>query len=67
MQEDRESKGKQYYCVERSMGAFQRTLSLPEDVDKEAISATLKNGLMIIQLPRKTTASDNIKRISISS
>lgn len=67
MKQDKESKGKQYYCVERSMGAFQRTLSLPEDVDQDAISATMKNGLLVIKLPRKTTARNSIKRVSISS
>ncbi|GAB7224340.1 hypothetical protein VoSk93_35590 [Vibrio owensii] len=67
MKDGKESKGKQYYYVERSMGAFQRTLSLPEDVDQDAISATMKNGLLVIQLPRKTTARNSIKRVSISS
>lgn len=67
MQEEKESEDKQYYCVERSMGTFQRTLSLPEDIDKNAISATMKNGLLVIQIPRITTTSDKIKRISISS
>lgn len=67
MQEEKESKDKQYYCVERSMGTFQRTLSLPDDVDKDAISATMKNGLLIIQVPRKAPTRDNVKRISISS
>lgn len=66
IQEGKESEDKQYYCVERSMGAFQRTLSLPEDIDKNAISATMKNGLLVIQIPR-TTTSDIIKRIAISS
>ncbi|MDC5853886.1 Hsp20/alpha crystallin family protein [Vibrio europaeus] len=67
MKQDKESKGQQYYCVERSMGGFQRTLSLPEDVDQDAISATMKNGLLVIKLPRKTTARNSIKRVSISS
>ncbi|MCF7498259.1 Hsp20/alpha crystallin family protein [Vibrio sp. L5-1] len=67
MQEEKESKDKQYYRMERSMGTFQRTLSLPEDIDKDNISASMKNGLLVIQIPRKATKNDNVKRISISS
>lgn len=66
-QEEKETKGKQYYRVERNVGTFQRTLSLPDDADKEAISANMKNGLLIIKIPRKALPQDEVKRISISS
>lgn len=67
IQEERESKDKQYYRMERSMGTFQRTLSLPDDIDKDNISASMKNGLLVIQIPRKTTKNENVKHLSISS
>lgn len=66
-QEEKESKEKQYYRVERSVGTFQRTLSLPDDADKQAISATMKNGLLVIHIPRKALPQDEVKRIHISS
>ena len=66
-EETSESKDKQYYRVERSLGTFQRTLSLPDDADREAISANLKNGLLVIQIPRKPVSKDDVKRIAITS
>ncbi|GLO64132.1 heat-shock protein Hsp20 [Vibrio sp. MACH09] len=66
-EEKSESKDKQYYRVERSAGSFQRTLSLPEDSDRDEISANMKNGLLIIQIPRKALPKGDVKRISISS
>ncbi len=66
-EEKNEHNDQQYYRIERSVGAFQRTLSLPEDADREAISANMKNGLLVIQIPRKSLPKDKVKRISISS
>jgi HSP20 family protein len=66
-EEKNESKDKQYYRVERSVGSFRRTLSLPEDAERDAISAHIKNGLLVIKIPRKALTRDDVKRISISS
>lgn len=66
-EEKNESKDKQYYRVERSFGSFQRTLSLPEDASRDEISANMKNGLLVINIPRKALPKDDVKRISISS
>jgi HSP20 family protein len=66
-EEKSENKDKQYYRVERSVGSFQRTLSLPEDADRDAISANIKNGLLAIHIPRKALPKDDVKRVSISS
>jgi len=66
-EEKNESKDKQYYRVERSVGSFQRTLSLPEDADRDEISANMKNGLLVIRIPRLALPKDDVKRISISS
>jgi|28_taG_2_1085356.scaffolds.fasta_scaffold00003_189 HSP20 family protein len=66
-EEKNESKDKQYYRVERSVGSFQRTLSLPEDADLDNISANIKNGLLAVHIPRKALPKDDVKRISISS
>lgn len=66
-EEKSESKGKQYYRVERSIGSFQRTLSLPEDANRDEISANMKNGLLVIQIPRRALPKDDVKRILISS
>jgi len=66
-EEKNESNGKQYCRVERSIGSFQRILALPEDADPDAISATMRNCLLVIQTPRKALPNNEVKHISISS
>ncbi len=66
-EEKSESEDKQYYRVERTVGAFERTLSLPDDADGDNISAKMKHGVLHITIPRKALPKDDIKRIEISS
>jgi HSP20 family protein len=37
---------------ERGFGQFKRTISLPVSVASDDVSATLKNGILTIQLPK---------------
>jgi HSP20 family protein len=64
--EESETKDRHYYRVERSYGSFQRVLTLPEDCDQEAISATMKNGVLDITLPRKALPASAAKQIPIN-
>jgi HSP20 family protein len=66
-EEKSENKDRQFYRVERNYGAFQRTLSLPDDANVDDITAKLENGVLKLEIPRVETASRNIKRIEISS
>lgn len=66
-EEKSESEDKQYYRLERNVGSFQRTLSLPEDAERDEIVATMKNGLLVIKIPRKALPNDDVRCISISS
>ena len=40
-----------YHRRERSFGAFQRSITLPEKVDADRIGANYKNGILFINLP----------------
>lgn len=64
---DSESDQNQYYCVERSYGSFQRTLSLPEDASADDIQANMKNGVLTLTIPRVPVAENDVKRIEIAS
>lgn len=64
---DREASGKDYYCVERSYGAFQRQLTLPEDADKDAITASFENGIMTVTIPRVESAAPKTKQIEVKT
>lgn len=63
--QEKEQKDKNFHRVERSYGSFQRTLSLPEDANRETINATFKNGVLTITCPRKAIAQTPAKQIEI--
>lgn len=49
---------------ERRVNQFSRRFTLPEDVDTEKLSASFKNGVLYINMPRKALAAP--KRIAIN-
>lgn len=49
---------------ERSCSQFSRSFSLPDDVDGDNLSATVKNGILSVVMPRKAIAAP--KRIAIN-
>lgn len=54
-----------YYRTERSFGAFQRVIPLPDEVDAAQAEATFDKGVLTIKLPK--THSSNTKKIEIKS
>jgi HSP20 family protein len=42
----------QFHRVERGHGRFSRTFSLPEPIDVEQVTAELKDGLLVVMLPK---------------
>ncbi len=49
---EKKEENEQYHVVERSYGSFSRSLRLPERVDPSAISASFKNGILEITVPK---------------
>lgn len=62
-----EKKTKDVFRIERSYGAFQRILSLPNDADSDNIDASFKNGVLTIRLPRKAASRPEGKIIEVKS
>ncbi len=48
-----ELKDGKWYRQERGFGSFQRSVTLPRDIDAERVSAEYKNGVLTISLPKK--------------
>ena len=61
----KEEKNKNFYRLERSYGSFQRTLSLPDDANRENIKADFKNGVLNITIPRMAIPENKAKQIEI--
>lgn len=49
----REEKDKDYYFQERSYQALRRELTLPAEVNADLASATLKDGVLEVRIPKK--------------
>ena len=58
-----EDKQEGYYRVERSFGAFQRSLTLPKGVDAETVAAHFDRGVLEIRIPKPEAVKP--RRISI--
>jgi HSP20 family protein len=55
-EEEKEEKDKRYHRVERSYGAFARAIRLPAAVDSSKVSATFKDGVLTVTLPKTAAA-----------
>jgi HSP20 family protein len=55
-EETKESEGHIQHRTERSYGAFQRTLTLPYRVEPEQITATFKDGVLKVTIPKPADA-----------
>jgi len=53
-----------YHVMERAYGAFQRTISLPRNVDVDKAEASYKNGVMSIRLPKVAGGNNRTIRVS---
>lgn len=62
---EKEEKDKNYRLVERSYGAFARTLELPAGVDAEAIRATIAKGVLKVVVPKPAPAQS--KKVEIKA
>lgn len=53
---DPEGQDQMYHRRERGTGAFSRVLHLPVEVDADKVHATLRDGVLTIELPKAKTA-----------
>ncbi len=49
---EHEQQERGWYRMERSFGAFSRSLSLPEGVDPDSIAATFDKGVLEVRIPK---------------
>src|SRR5919108_4209552 len=62
---EHEQHEKGWYRIERSFGAFNRSLTLPDGVDPDGIQASFSDGVLEIHIPKPEERKP--RRISISS
>jgi len=54
--QEKEEKDEHYHRVERAYGVFTRSVRLPVAVDASKVTASFKNGLLTITLPKTPSA-----------
>ncbi len=62
---DEEVDAESYYYQELYWGPFSRSVILPEDIDVEKATASMKNGVLTLRLPK--LAKSRMKKVKISS
>lgn len=61
----KEVKEEDYYKVESSYGKFERSFTLPENVDVENIHAESEDGVLEVVIPKLAKAENKSKKIEI--
>lgn len=63
----KEEKDRGYYKMERSYGSFYRLIPLPCSIDRDAVNATYKDGVLKVTMPKTAEAIESEKKISVQS
>jgi len=61
-----ESEDQERQWSERYYGSFERRIPLDAEVDADKITATFKNGVLKIEIPKSEQAQEKAKRIQIT-
>lgn len=62
---EKERKDDEFYRVESFYGKFERSFTLPEDVDSDKIEAKDENGVLLITIPKAQQVDKAPKKIEI--
>ncbi len=62
---EEEEKKENFYRMERYYGSFMRSIQLPCEVEEDKISATYKNGVLKIVLPKKPEEKKKVIKINV--
>lgn len=65
--QENEEKKEGFYRMERSYGTFHRSIPLPQEVDTDKATATFKNGVLMVALPRLPELQSGAKKIAIKT
>jgi HSP20 family protein len=64
---EKERKDKDLRMVERSYGAFERTIELPEGVDADAIKATIAKGVLTVTVPKPAPVQAKTVEVKVAA
>jgi HSP20 family protein len=50
--QEKEEEGTHFHRMERYYGSFDRSFTLPDNIDQTHLDATFKNGMLTVELPK---------------
>jgi HSP20 family protein len=65
--EEKEEKRHDYHVSERRYGSFQRSFTVPEDVDPDKLEAAFRNGVLTVTMPKSAEAKKKERKIAVTA
>lgn len=65
--EEKEENEKGYYRMERSYGSFYRFIPMPNQLDPSKVTATYKNGVVKVVLPKTAETAKTEKKVDVKA
>lgn len=62
---EHEDKHEGYYRLERATGTFSRSLTLPEGIDAEAVTAGFRDGVLEVRIPKPVQTTPRRVQIAV--
>jgi HSP20 family protein len=62
---EKDDRKQTWHRIERSWGSFQRVLPLYAEIDRNAIKASFKKGVLTVILPKTVKAQESVRKIPV--
>lgn len=63
--QEEETKNENFHRLERSYGLFERSFAIPKNVDPKKIDASLKDGVLLLTIPKMEEAQTKAIPVSV--
>jgi HSP20 family protein len=64
--QEKELKDRKFHKLERSFGKFVRRVSVPTDVDQAKVAAEVKDGLLMVHMPKAESAKPKVLNVKVA-
>jgi HSP20 family protein len=63
--QQKDDKNEKYHRIESFYGSFERSFSLPDNVNADAVKCESKDGVLTVHLPKTESQKPKVKQISV--
>jgi len=63
--QEKGEEGKKFHRVERHYGSFARSFTLPDNVDETKVTASFKDGMLKLQIPKAEEAKPEVIEVKV--